>query len=184
MAMSMVSNRRGAPAMFMNEQALNFFSACVVLVKIGAIALTNAVMRIANPRRPSTIRIRCRKCGRRICEIKTARAMKTAAAIKMLHISVLSFPNSLFSESVETSLRNVLAKTAIGNARRAAKLDSGITAPSSEGSIYFGTSHRPTKALSISAARQAQKSISEYHQKSPSFACSFANIDGYYIMRG
>jgi hypothetical protein len=22
----------------------------------------------------------------------------------------------------------------------------------------------------------------EYHQKSPSFACSFANIDGYYTM--
>ena len=52
---------------------------------------------------------------------------------------------------------------------------SGVTAPSSDGSTYFGTSHRPTKALSTSAARHAQKSIREYHQKSPSLAWSFLN---------
>jgi hypothetical protein len=29
--------------------------------------------------------------------------------------------------------------------------------------------------------RQAQKSMMEYHQKSPSFSCSFTNIGEYYI---
>ena len=88
----------------------------------------------------------------------------------------LSLPNSRPIESRVSSLRNVLANAATGMARKFAKLVSGMTAPSSEGPTYFGTSHRPTKALSTSAARHAQKSISEYHQKSPSLAWSFFNM--------
>ena len=37
-----------------------------------------------------------------------------------------------------------------------------------DGGTYFGTSQSPTNAFRRSAARQAMKSISEYHQKSPS----------------
>ena len=66
-------------------------------------------------------------------------------------------------------------------ARKLAKLVSGITAPSSEGSTYFGTSHRPTNAFSRSAARHAQKSISEYHQKSPSFAWRLPSVSEMYF---
>ena len=116
------------------------------------------------------------------CATTVAKKRNIAVVIKTLRIKVFSLPNSLFMERRDTSLRNVFAKAAIGIARKFANCVSGMTAPSSEGSTYFGTSQSPTKALSTSAARQAQKSISEYHQKSPSFACSFANIGTYYIM--
>jgi hypothetical protein len=92
---------------------------------------------------------------------------KIALAIKTPRIRVFILPNSWFTESLVSSFLNVAAKAAIGMARKFANCMSGITAPSSDGGTYFGTSQSPTKALSASANRQAQKSISEYHQKSP-----------------
>ena len=93
--------------------------------------------------------------------------IKTALAIKTPRIRVFSFPNSFLIESCVSSFLKVLAKAAMGIARKFANCISGITAPSSDGGTYFGTSQSPTKAFSTSAKRQAMKSISEYHQKSP-----------------
>ena len=101
--------------------------------------------------------------------------------MKIPLINVFSLPNSLPMERRDTSLRNVFANAAMGIARKLANCVSGITAPSSEGSTYFGTSQRPTNAFSRSAARLAQKSMMEYHQKSPNLLWSFANIGAYYI---
>ena len=90
-----------------------------------------------------------------------------AVAIKTPRIKVFICPNLRLTAREVSSLRKVEAKTAMGIARKFAKFVSGITAPSSDGSTYFGTSHSPTKTFRQSAARMAQKSISEYHQKSP-----------------
>ena len=131
---------------------------------------------MTRPSEPSTILIRSRKAGRTKRAMIMARNRKTAVAAKTPRIRVLSLPNSLPIESRVSSLRKVLAKAATGIARKLANCVSGCTAPSSEGSTYFGTSHRPTKALSRSAARLAQKSMSEYHQKSPSRVWSLVRI--------
>ena len=61
----------------------------------------------------------------------------------------------------------VIANAKTGSAANVANDVSGRTAPMSPGETNFGTSQRPTKALRRSAARHAQKSMSEYHQKSP-----------------
>ena len=99
-----------------------------------------------------------------------ARKRKIAVAMKTPRIRVFICPNLRLMASVVSSLRKVEAKTAMGMAKKFASCVSGITAPSSDGSTYFGTSHNPTKTFRQSAARMAQKSISEYHQKSPSRA--------------
>ena len=130
---------------------------------------------IKRPNEPSTMRMRSRKSGNVNLATTIARKRKIAAAMNTPRISVFSLPNSRFTERRVSSLRNVFANAAAGRARKFAKLVSGITAPSSEGATYLGTSQRPTKALSKSAMRHAQKSIREYHQKSPSLAWSFLN---------
>ena len=96
--------------------------------------------------------------------------------MKTPRIKVFICPNLRLTARAVSSLRKVEAKTAMGMAKKFASCVSGITAPSSDGSTYFGTSHSPTNTLSASAARQAAKSISEYHQKSPSRAWSLSRI--------
>ena len=66
------------------------------------------------------------------------------------------FPYSPLVASVVISFMNVIAKMPTGRARNPAKDVSGMTA-------------------STSAARHAQKSIREYHQKSPSLVWSLRN---------
>ena len=149
---------------------------------MGAIAEMNDVAIMIIPSDPSTMRIRSRNAGRVKRAIIIARIRNMAVAMNMPRNRDFSFPNSFSMERYEISFRNVLANAAIGMARKLANCVSGITAPSSEGSTYLGTSHRPTNAFNTSAARQAQKSIMEYHQKSPSFAWSFVNIAVYYTM--
>ena len=134
------------------------------------------------PSEPSMIRMRSRNVGRVKRATIIARNRNMAVVMKTPLINVFSLPNSLPMERREISFRNVLANAAIGIARKLANCVSGITAPSSDGSTYWGTSQRPTNAFNTSAARQAQKSIREYHQKSPSFSWSLANIAAYYIM--
>ena len=102
---------------------------------------------------------------------------KMPAPMKTPRMSDFIFPYSPLVASVVISFANVMAKMPTGRARNPAKDVSGMTAPSSLGPTYFGTSHRPTTAFSTSAARHAQKSIREYHQKSPSLAWSFANME-------
>ena len=94
---------------------------------------------------------------------------RSSAAITMNtpRTRVLIFPRSPLSARVLTSFMNTVANAEAGIAMKVAKFVRGSTAPSSEGLTYLGTSQRPTKALRRSAARQAQKSMSEYHQKSP-----------------
>ena len=99
-----------------------------------------------------------------------------AAPMNTPRMSDFIFPYSPFVARVVISFANAIAKTVTGSAKKPAKDVSGMTAPSSPGPTYFGTSHRPTKALSTSAARHAQKSIREYHQKSPSLAWSLESI--------
>ena len=131
---------------------------------------------MTRPSEPSTMRMRSRKAGRTKRATIIAMKRKMAVAANTPRIRVFSLPNSLPMESRVSSLRKVFAKAATGIARKLANCVSGMTAPSSEGSTYFGTSHRPTNAFRRSAARQAQKSISEYHQKSPSLSCSLLNM--------
>lgn len=149
---------------------------------MGDRAEMNEVAIMIIPSDPSMMRMRSRNPGSVKRATIIAKKRNIAVAIKTPCIRVLSFPNSFSMERREISFRNVLANAAIGIARKLANCVSGITAPSSEGPTYLGTSHRPTKTFSISAARQAQKSISEYHQKSPSFAWSLVNIAVYYTM--
>lgn len=122
-----------------------------------------------SPSEPSTMRIRSKNAGITSLAKIIAKNKNIALATKTPRIRVLSFPNSLFTESRVNSFLNVLANAAIGIVRKFANCIKGITAPSSEGGTYLGTSQSPTNALSASAARQAKKSIKEYHQKSPIF---------------
>ena len=133
---------------------------------------------MTNAREPSATRIRQRNDGSANFAAASAARNSTAVAMNTLRIRVFIFPNSRVTARFDTSWRNVAAKTAAGIAKKAAKLVSGWTAPSSDGSTYLGTSHRPTNALRQSAARAATKIISEYHQKSPIFAWSLLSSDG------
>lgn len=133
-------------------------------------------MMMTTPSDPSAIRICSRKRGRIVFAMITTIRRKMTVPTNTPRIKVFSFPNSRLIESRDISLRNVFAKAAIGITRKLANCVRGITAPSSTGFMYFGTSHKPTIAFMKSAVRQAQKIISEYHQKSPSFACNFVNI--------
>lgn len=113
------------------------------------------------------MRIRSKNAGIISRATMIAKNINIALAIKTPRIKVLSLPNSLLTDKRVNSFLNVFANAAIGIARKFANCIKGITAPSSDGGTYLGTSHSPTNALSASAARQAKKSIKEYHQKSP-----------------
>ena len=154
------------------ECSLNFFKDCNAFVKMGAVEASNEDIKMRTPKEPSEIRILSRKSGNVKRDRTRASTRKIPLAIKTLLRMVLSSPSFCSELRRDTSLRNVLAKAAIGKASIFAKLASGSTAPSSEGLMYLGTSHNPTKALSASAVLYAQNSITEYHQKSPILECN------------
>ena len=137
----------------------------------------NPVDIMSTPSDPSAMRMRSRKYGSVNLVMPSVTTRNMPVPMNTPRISDFIFPYSLFVARTVISFMKVIANTLTGMAMNPANCVSGITAPSSDGSTCFGTSHRPTNAFKKSAVRQAQKIMMEYHQKSPSLACSFASID-------
>ena len=135
---------------------------------MGATQPTNAEAITRMPSDPLAMRILDRKKGMVSAHTAIASTRNMATATKTPRISVFIWPNSPRVARVLISLLKVTAKTDAGSARKSANEASGRTAPSSVGSMYFGTSHTPTSTLRASVVRKAQNIRSEYHQKSPS----------------